>query len=75
MKQQFASLPVALGDGFSVEFRFSPGGLYCEWSPDVPGPYAPANVLARYQEALAAFVLARCNRVIGQVGPVVTVLR
>lgn len=75
MRKQFASLPVDCGDGYLVEFRFTPAGIICEWVPGVPNAETPPRVLARYTEAMAAFIWARCHRQLGDVGPVTTELR
>lgn len=72
---RFSSRPVDCGHGYVVEFQFRPGGLFCEWTPDVPGSDAPASVFERYEEARDAFIAARLKRLLGNVGPITTELR
>lgn len=71
---RFVSQPANLGHGFSVEFSFRPGGLFCEWSPAVPNSETPARVLMRYLKARDAFIAARILRRVGDTGPVHTEL-
>lgn len=75
MSQQFASLPVDLGDGYSVEFCFVRGSVICEWLPDTLTKETPERVIDSYVLARDAFVAARLHRILGKVGPVTTVLK
>lgn len=65
MKKRFATLPVDLGHGFTVEFSSRPDGIWCEWSPDVPPHDTRLAVLERYRKARTIFFAAQQNRVLG----------
>ncbi len=73
--KQFASAPIDVGGGFSVEFAFTKAGILCEWSPDVPSADEMDKVFGSYRQARDWFVAARLARFLGRAGPVTTYLR
>ena len=73
--KQFASEPVEVGGGFTVEFTFTKQGIICEWSPDVPAENQIEAVYDRYVTARDHFTIARLCRKLGKCGPITTILR
>lgn len=51
------SEPVAVGKGYSVEFKFDGARLDCEWSPRMPYGRHGRAVLPAYRAARNAFFL------------------
>lgn len=59
--------PIDVGAGYWIDLTFLPGGIRCEWSPDVPDP-VPPEVSSKYEVALHLFISARLHRVTGPIG-------
>jgi len=52
----YRGLVTPVGDGFSVRFLFTGGGMHVEWLPRMPHGRKGRRVLPAYREARDAFL-------------------